>query len=197
MADEQGVLIVAEHGGGSLSSVSAELSAIGRKLADDLSEPLVALIMGHNVSELATRLGELGADRVLLVDDEKLDTYHPELARAAAEQAVAQVNPSMVLFGQTVNGRDLAPRLAFRLGTGLVTDCTDLRIDPETRSLVMVKPVYGGLSHGRVLHRRSATAGSHCATTRVCGGRAAGGPERRHPGTERGSERHHRAHQDR
>jgi electron transfer flavoprotein alpha subunit len=80
----------------------------------------------------------------VVAEDERLGSYQPELARSVAEQAVRQVNPSVVLLGQTVNGRDLAPRLAFRLGTGLVTDCTDLNIDPDNRGLVMVKPVYGG-----------------------------------------------------
>jgi electron transfer flavoprotein alpha subunit len=144
MANEHGVLIVAETTGDVLSSVTAELAAIGRKLADELDEPLVALIFGENVSNLAAQLGELGADRVVVADDPRLSAYQPELARTVAEQAVAHISPAVVLLGQTVNGRDLAPRLAFRLGTGLVTDCTDLRIDAASRSLVMVKPVYGG-----------------------------------------------------
>jgi electron transfer flavoprotein alpha subunit len=144
MPNEHGVLIVAERSGEALSSVSAELAAIGRKLADELGEPLSVLLMGENVASHAAQLGELAADRVFVAEDHRLAEYQPELARAVAEQAVAHIKPSVVLLGQTVNGRDLAPRLAFRLGTGLVTDCTDLRIDADTRSLVMVKPVYGG-----------------------------------------------------
>jgi electron transfer flavoprotein alpha subunit len=144
MAEEQGVLIVAELTGDALASVTAELAAVGGKLADELGEPLVALIMGENVAGQATQLAELRVDRVVIAEDQRLGSYQPELARSVAEQAVRQVNPSVVLLGQTVNGRDLAPRLAFRLGTGLVTDCTDLKIDPDNGSLVMVKPVYGG-----------------------------------------------------
>ena len=144
MANEQGVLIVAELSNDALASVSAELAAIGRTLANDLSEPLSALLMGQNLSPFAAQLGELGVDRVLVADDPRLSTYQPDLARATAEQAIAASNPSVVLLGQTINGRDLAPRLAFRLGTGLVTDCTDLRLDGETHSLIMTKPVYGG-----------------------------------------------------
>ncbi|MFN0072013.1 MAG: electron transfer flavoprotein subunit alpha/FixB family protein [Chloroflexota bacterium] len=144
MANEQGVMIIAETATGALSSVSAELSAIGRRLADELGEPLCALLMGESVAGLATQLGELGADRVLVADHELLGMYQPDLARAAALAAIQAANPAVLLLGQTVNGRDLAPRLAFRLGTGLVTDCTDLHIDPASRLMVMTKPVYGG-----------------------------------------------------
>ena len=142
MPSTPGVLVIAEPGESGLAPISAELLAIGRRLADELNAPLSALLLGHNVENLANELGPLGADTVYLVDDPSLANYEGESASRVAEQAVRQANPSILLLGQTPNGRDLAARLAFRLGTGLTTDCTNLRLDGET--LIMTKPVYGG-----------------------------------------------------
>ena len=142
MADTTAVLVIAEPGESGLAPISAELLAIGRRLADELNAPLSALILGHNVENLANELGPLGADTVYLADDPSLANYEGESASRIAELAVRQANPAILLLGQTPNGRDLAARLAFRLGTGLTTDCTNLRLDGET--LIMTKPVYGG-----------------------------------------------------
>lgn len=142
MPDNSGILIVAEPGESGLAPISAELLAVGRKLADELNAPLGALLMGSGVEQHAAELGHLGADAVYLTEDASLAEYEGESAARVAEQAIKQVNPSILLLGQTPNGRDLAARLAFRLGTGLATDCTSLRLDGET--LVMTKPVYGG-----------------------------------------------------
>ncbi|HEX3244204.1 MAG TPA: electron transfer flavoprotein subunit alpha/FixB family protein, partial [Chloroflexota bacterium] len=77
MANEQGVLIVAEVNADALAGVTAELAAIGRTLANDLGEPLIALLMGDNASAIASQLGELGVDRVLVADDPRLSSYQP------------------------------------------------------------------------------------------------------------------------
>ena len=142
MPSTPGVLVIAEPGESGLAPISAELLGIGRRLADELNAPLSALLLGHNVENLANELGPLGADTVYLADDPSLANYEGEFASRVAEQAVRQTDPSILLLGQTPNGRDLAARLAFRLGTGLTTDCTNLRLDGET--LIMTKPVYGG-----------------------------------------------------
>lgn len=142
MPERPSVLIVAEPGEAGLAPISAELLAIGRQLADQLNAPLGALLLGQSIEQHAAELGHLGAETVYLADDPALAEYEGETAARVAEQAVKQANPSILLLGQTPNGRDLAARLAFRLGTGLATDCTALRLDGET--LVMTKPVYGG-----------------------------------------------------
>lgn len=142
--DENAVLFVAESADGSLAGISAELAAVGRRIADELGGPLVALIAGRDAAALAPKLGELGADRVLSAEHERLASYDPDAYRATAEAAVRAVDPAVVLIAQTPTGRDLAPRLAFRLGTGLVTDCTDLQVDAGGPTVIMTKPVYGG-----------------------------------------------------
>lgn len=144
MPDDNGVLILAETTDGALSAITPELLGIGRRLADDLGAPLIALLPGSGIQSLAGDLAALGADLVLTADHAALGVYQAEAYRAVAEQAVQDVKPSVLLIGQTPNGRDLAPRLAFRLGTGLVTDCTDLSVDPDSKLIVMTKPVFGG-----------------------------------------------------
>ena len=142
MADAGGVLIIAEADESGLAPITAELLGAGRRLADELGAPLGAVLLGSGVEGLTAELGRLGADTVYLADDPALASYEGERATRAAEPAVKQANPAILLLGQTLNGRDLATRLAFRLGTGLTTDCTELRLEGDT--LVMTKPVYGG-----------------------------------------------------
>lgn len=144
MAESSGVMAYAEVSKDKLSSTTRELLGIGRKLADELGEPLYAVIAGDGVSNLADEAISLGADRVYVVDDPLLkeylsDSFTPVMARLAAE-----VSPRIILLGQTDAGRDLAPRLAFRLKTAATLDCVDLAIDAASRRLLATRPVYGG-----------------------------------------------------
>ena len=142
MPNETAVLIVAESAEGGLAPISAELAGVGRQLADQLGGRLGAVLLGSGIEPLAAELGQLGADVVYLGDDAELARYEGGRAAAAAAAALEQAGAGVVLLGQTPNGRDLAARLAVRLGTGLTTDCTALRL--EDGLLVMTKPVYGG-----------------------------------------------------
>jgi electron transfer flavoprotein alpha subunit len=143
MPDENGVLVIAEAGDdGELAPISAELMGIGRRLADESSSRLTAVLPGSGVERLAEQLGQLGADVVYVADGASLASYEGEAYTHVAQEAVKQASPAIVLAGQTQSGRDLAARLAFRLETGVATDCTQLRL--EAGELVMTKPVFGG-----------------------------------------------------
>jgi electron transfer flavoprotein alpha subunit len=85
-----------------------------------------------------------GADKVYVVADPSLKQYQADSYMQVAEKVVKDVMPRAVLMGQTSVGRDLAPRLAFRLGVGLATDCLDVSVDPGTRLLRQTRPAYGG-----------------------------------------------------
>jgi electron transfer flavoprotein alpha subunit len=85
-----------------------------------------------------------GADKVYAVEHPALKEYQADSYLQAAEKLVKEISPRAILIGQTSMGRDLAPRLAFRLGTSLTTDCLDLSIDPGTKLLTQTRPVYGG-----------------------------------------------------
>lgn len=150
MPSDGGVWVLAEQRAGQLQEVSLELVSEGRKLADKLGEQLCAVIAGSDIAELAQPLVHLGADKVWLVDSPLLASYCPELYTDALVQLMEANCPAIVLSGDTAIGQDLAPRLAARMKTGLVTECTALSLDQE--GLVsQTKPSYGGKASSTVV----------------------------------------------
>jgi electron transfer flavoprotein alpha subunit len=144
MADYKGVTILAEVVLERLSAISRELLGCGRSLADSLKEELSAVLIGDGVTDLADEAIAYGADRVYVVDSPLLKDYLNEPYIQVMEKVVKQAMPRIILLGQTAIGRDLAPALAFRLGTIATTDCIELAIDPGSKQLLQTKPVYGG-----------------------------------------------------
>ena len=143
MAEYKGVMIFAESAGGRLQPTGKELLGCGRKLADELGEELSAVIAGDGIADLAQQAIVLGADRVYIADNPMLKDYQADAYVPMMQSVIRQVSPRFLLLGQTDIGKDLAPRLAFRLGTAAVLDCVELAVDDEKR-LLMTKPVYGG-----------------------------------------------------
>ncbi len=143
MADAQGVLICGEAIDGKITSVTKELVSIGTRLNEKLSQPLKLLLIGQNLEEAAAEATSLGPD-VYFVDDVLFAESVPERYVSIMEEVSQEAMPSIIIFGQTDMGRDVAPRLAARLKAGICMDCVDLAIDPETSSLLLTKPVYGG-----------------------------------------------------
>lgn len=144
MSDNKGVMIVGESSEGKLSATTAELLGCGRGLANELREELSAVLVGSAVSNLAQEAIALGAEKVYLIDDPLLKDYQTDSYVSVIARVAQQVMPRIILLGQTSIGRDLAPRLAFRLGTTVITDCVALAIDTESKRLLATKPVYGG-----------------------------------------------------
>ena len=144
MAEYKGVLIYAEIGEGKLKAISTELLGCGRKLADDLGQELCAVLVGSDISSLAREVIAFGADKVYVVDAPLLKDYQTDSYVSVVEKVVKQAMPQILILGQTSIGRDLAPRLAFRLGTAAFTDCIELAIDPDSKLMRQTKPVYGG-----------------------------------------------------
>lgn len=139
-----GIIIFGELGDGRLANITTELLGVGRKLADALGQELAALFLGHPVDPVAREAIAFGADKVYTVDNPALQDYLTEPYVAAMEAACSQLSPEILLLGQIGVGRDLAPRLAFRLGTGLAMDCVRLEVQPDSRLLVATRSVYGG-----------------------------------------------------
>jgi electron transfer flavoprotein alpha subunit len=144
MAEYRGVLVCGEVVEGKITTVTKELINAGRKLGDDLKQPLSILFIGKDIQELAEEAVFLGADRVYTVDGAPFAESYPERYAAIMVNVCQQIAPAIILLGQTDMGRDIAPRLAARLGTTVCMDCVELAIDPETRLLLQTKPVYGG-----------------------------------------------------
>ena len=144
MTEYKNVLIFGERDGEHLSSVTAQVMRIGKALSGDLNEELHLLLLGSDAQGAEEGYG-YGADKVFAGTDPLLENYLTDTYLQAMEQAVGELNPSIILFAQSDKGLDLAPRLAFRLKTGVALDCVDLKIDGGV--MVTVKPVFGGKAH--------------------------------------------------
>jgi electron transfer flavoprotein alpha subunit len=144
MADYQGVAVFIEYKGDKLLPIALEALGAGRRLADDLRQSLSAVIAGNNIGGLAQQAIAGGAEKIYLVDDPLLKDFLTDAYVSVIEKVINQVKPLVLILGQTDIGRDLAPALAFRLGTAATMDCVELATDPSSKRLLQTKPVYGG-----------------------------------------------------
>lgn len=136
------VLIETEHG--KAKPTGYELLSPGRRLADKAGEELLAVVIGYNAGEAAGQAVQYGADKVILVDGPEYETYSTDASADCLTRLIEKYKPSVFLLGATNNGRDLGPRVACRLKTGLTADCTSLDIDGETGNVAWTRPAFGG-----------------------------------------------------
>lgn len=144
IADYKGVWVFAEQREGILQKVSLELLGKGREIADKLGVELTAVLLGHEVKQLAEDLTAFGADKVLLADNELLKYFTTDGYSKVICELVREYKPEIFFIGASYIGRDLGPRVAAKLETGLTADCTGLDIDEETKNLLMTRPAFGG-----------------------------------------------------
>ncbi|MGI6176524.1 MAG: FAD-binding protein [Christensenellales bacterium] len=144
LASYKGVWVYAEQRHGKMMSTSYELLGEGRKLADDLGVELCALLVGKDVEVLAKDLCAYGADKVVLAEHDLLEEYTTDAYTKVITDIVNELKPEIILLGATNIGRDLGPRLAARLNTGLTADCTSLDIDAEKKIILQTRPAFGG-----------------------------------------------------
>jgi len=123
--------------------VAYEILSQGRRLADQLGEPLNAVVLGDDRLSDMESLSYRGADRVLCCRHDLLDRYSSDGFTTVISAVIAKEKPSIFLYGATTNGRDLAPRVAARMRLGLTADCTGLGID-EQGQLIQTRPAFGG-----------------------------------------------------
>ena len=138
-----GVFVFAQQVDGKINPVSYELIGRGKGLAADLGTIVTAVFLGHNIETACDKLAHYGADRIILVDDKALEVYMTEPYAQALCEVLEAYKPEIMLLGATSIGRDLAPRVAARLHTGLTADCTQLDI-MEDGNLLMTRPAFGG-----------------------------------------------------
>ena len=144
-----GVLVVGESSGDELQSITGELLAAGRSIGDVTGEEVgVALLNGSDAAGQAAIAQ--GADTAYLVQDDVLADMQLDAQIAALEKVCTEVEPSAVLIGRTLSGRDVGPRLAFRLGVGLAQDCLQVEADGASGRITAVRPVYGGNALAKV-----------------------------------------------
>lgn len=145
----KGVWVFCEQRQGVLQNTALELISEGRKLADELGVELCGLLLGDGVDGLAKEIGGHGADKVLVCNSPLLAKYTTDAYAKVIVDVIKEKKPEIFLIGATNIGRDLGPRLAARLGTGLTADCTKLEIgysrtDNEHKIILQTRPAFGG-----------------------------------------------------
>lgn len=138
------VFVFIEQRDNNLEKVGIELLGKARELADSLGQDVVALLLGEKIKDKAEVLIRHGADKVIVVEDPMLKEYVTEPYAKAISEIVKKYDPEILIYGASSIGRDLAPRIAARIHTGLTADCTGLEIDAESKNLLMTRPAFGG-----------------------------------------------------
>jgi electron transfer flavoprotein alpha subunit len=140
MSDD--VLVVAEIRDGTPKKVSFEMIGEGKRIAEQLGGAVAAVVLGQGVADAAQPLAQHSADTVYLAEDPGLADYTAEGYTNVLANLVTETDPALVLIGATIQGKDLAPRLAARLGVGLASDCTGFEV--RDGELLVTRPIYAG-----------------------------------------------------
>jgi electron transfer flavoprotein alpha subunit len=149
VAPFKGIYVLIEQSDQTASKVSLELLGKARGLANEFSrlgknQLVTAILIGYELGSIADELIHYGADHVIIVEDEPFRMYRTDIYTKAIVQVAREKKPEILLFGATPQGRDLAPRVANRLRTGLTADCTALEISTEEGILLQTRPAFGG-----------------------------------------------------
>jgi len=144
LSEYKNVWVFAEQRQGVISPVVIELLGEGKKLANEIGVELCAVLLGKNVESNAKELICYGANKVYVADSDLLENYTTDGYTKVLSDAINEIKPEVVLYGATHIGRDLAPRIAARVNTGLTADCTKLEIDPEDKKIKQTRPAFGG-----------------------------------------------------
>ncbi len=149
----QGVWTIAEQRDGEIRKITYEIVSEGRRLADALGQELTVILLGSNIKEKAAELGQYGADRVLVADDSRLEPYTTDAYVSVISELVKANDPQILILGASVEGKDLAARLAASLDVGMAQDCTVFAI--EDGNLVATRPIYAGKAYAKVTFENS------------------------------------------
>jgi len=142
--DYKGVWVYIEQSAGKARNVGYELLNEGRKLADGMKQDLAAIIIGDHVDHLTKEAIARGANKVYLVEGPEFKHYSTDAYTITLTDLINTYKPAVILMGATTDGRDLGPRVACRVTTGLTADCTDLAIDEATGLVAWTRPAFGG-----------------------------------------------------
>ncbi|MFV0499879.1 MAG: electron transfer flavoprotein subunit alpha/FixB family protein [Bacilli bacterium] len=137
-----------------IEEVSLELIGEASKLAKQVNYNVVGVLLGHEVQDLTADLIAYGCDKVIVIDDKVLETFIPETYTKAISAVINEYIPDAFFIGATTVGRDVGPRIAARVRTGLTADATIIEIDPEnedSKLLWITRPAFGGNLFGTIV----------------------------------------------
>lgn len=146
----KGIAVYVDHIDGVIHPVTYELIGKAKELAAKINHPVYAIMMGSNITNQCHELLHYDVDKVFVYDYEQLDRFKMEPYTSVFENFVVNVKPTAILVGATSVGRQLAPRLAARVKTGLTADCTILDMNENT-DLVQIRPAFGGNIMAQIL----------------------------------------------
>lgn len=152
------VLVLGEIRGEELRNVSFEAIAAGKEIAN--GGEVVGVLLGENVTDLGKEMIAYGADRVVVVNDEKLKNYTPDGFGQALRQVIDSENPDAVIMGHTSIGKDLAPKIAAKLDAGVISDAIAVEVDGD--DVIFTRPIYSG----KAFEKQKAKEGMLIATVR-------------------------------
>ena len=145
------VMVFVEQIDGRIAEVSLELICEARRLARELEATVTAVALGYRLTDILPALGNYGCKTVYCVEDERLSHFTSHPYAKSVVGVIRRHAPEIVLFGATIIGRDMAPRVASALKCGLTADCTELRIGEHKslkqvypKTLLQVRPAFGG-----------------------------------------------------
>lgn len=139
-----GIMVLAEQRDGIIDHSTLELLGEARRLAEVDESSVSVVLLTEEAGDWPAKLISYGADTVYLAEDTQLEHFRTEPFSRIAERLIIEKKPAIVLAAATTTGRDLMPRIAKNLNTGLTADCTELAIDPETGGLLQTRPAFGG-----------------------------------------------------
>ncbi|HBF0842895.1 TPA: electron transfer flavoprotein subunit alpha/FixB family protein [Clostridioides difficile] len=142
--DYNGVWVIGEQREGKINPVTIELIGEGRKLADQLGKELAVVIAGYEIEKEVKELLHYSVDKVYYINDPLLKDFTTDGYAISIANLIERKKPEVVLVGATSIGRDIAPRIAGKVGTGLTADCTKLEIDSTDNKLLQTRPAFGG-----------------------------------------------------
>lgn len=144
----QGVWTIAEERDGDIRKITYEVISEGRRLADAMGQDLSVVLLGSNIKDRAAELGQYGADKVYVADDQRLSPYTADSYVSVISQLVQAEEPAILLLGASVQGKELAARLSARLNVGMAQDCVGFSV--EDGNLVANRPIYAGKAYAKV-----------------------------------------------
>ena len=144
-----GVWVIAEQRDGAFRKITFEAASAAKKVAEAMGAEVTAVVLGGGMEAACADLGKYGVAKVLLADSPELTVYSTEGYAAAVADLAKSGAPDVILFGASMQGKDLAGRLAAKLDTSVAVDCTGLKVDGG--KLVATRPIYAGKLNADVL----------------------------------------------
>lgn len=138
------VWVIGEQRQGIIQPVTIELIGEGRKLANKLNKELIVILTGYDLEKNLENILHYNVDKVYYLKHKLLKDFSTEGITIAVSDLILEKKPEIVLIGATSLGRDIAPRIAGRIGTGLTADCTKLEIDVIDKRILQTRPAFGG-----------------------------------------------------